>query len=297
MDIPASLSPILIEVLYRFPRIILVLALAYVASFLLRRLVPRFIRAALRRERDAVATEELAKRQQTLESVIEGALGFLLLVIVGLTLLAEMQVDIAPALASLGVVGIAVGFGAQSLVRDIFSGMFILLEDQYRKGDVVTIASINGLVEEVNLRRTILRDLDGVVHSIPNGEVKVASNRTKQWSRINLDLSVTYDTDIDKAREIIDRLGLELADDPEFGPLITEPPKFVRVDAFHDNGITLKILGVTKPVSQWEVAGEFRYRVLKAFTEAGLAITPPHRTAMTKAAAQPTETIAGDTRR
>lgn len=288
MDVSAGFSPLLAEVFIRLSRIILLLAVAYAASFLLRRLVPRFIRAALHREQEELGTEELNKREHTLIGVAQGSVGVLLTVTVALTVLAELQVDIAPALASLGVVGIAVGFGAQSLVKDIFSGLFILLEDQYRRGDVVTIAGIGGVVEEVNLRRTVLRDVDGTVHSIPNGEVRVASNLTKRWSRVNIDVSVAYDTDIDRAREIINQVGKELAEDREFGPSITEAPRFVRVQAFESSGILLKVLGVTKPSRQWDVAGEYRYRLLRAFASSGIQLSSQPRPVVAKTAPQAT---------
>lgn len=281
------MPPILAELLTRLARIVLILVLALVAQRLLHRFVPHFIQVGLRRDPGEESPEAVTKREQTLASVMLGASDMLLFAILGLTLLAELDVDIGPALASLGVLGIAVGFGAQNLVRDVFSGLFILLENQYRIGDVVRIAGIGGLVEDINLRRTVLRDLDGVVHSIPNGEVHISSNFTKHFSRVNLDISVAYSTDVEVARDVINRVGQEMAADPEFGPLITEAPHFLRLDAFEDSGITLKVLGVTQPIRQWEVAGEFRRRILKAFAQEGIEIPFPHQVVISRTETPP----------
>jgi small conductance mechanosensitive channel len=176
------------------------------------------------------------------------------------------------------VAGIAIGFGAQNLVRDFLAGVFVILEDQYRVGDVVRIAGIAGLVEDINLRRTILRDLDGIVHVVPNGEVRTASNFTKEKSRVNLDIVVAYKEDLDRVIEVLNRVGKELSEDPYFGPLITQPIQVLGVNEFQDSGIAIKVLGETRPIRQWEVAREFRKRVKKAFDQEGIEIPFPHRT-------------------
>ena len=277
---------ILTEVVTRLARIVLILVLGLAAQRLIRRLSPLLIQTALQHEQ-AESSEELSKREETLTHVVQWSANGTLLFVVGLTILGELEVNVAPALASVGVIGIALGFGAQTLVRDVITGAFILLENQYRTGDVVNIAGIGGLVEQINLRRTILRDLDGIVHSIPNGEVRVASNYTKEWSRINLNISVAYGTDVDLAREVINRVGQEMAADPEFGPLIVGAPRLLRVDALEDSGVALKVLGETKPIRQWDVAGEFRQRILKAFAEAGIEIPFPHRVVISRTDAPP----------
>ena len=137
---------------------------------------------------------------------------------------------------------------------------------------------------DLSLRRTILRDIDGTVHSIPNSEIRTSSNLTRDWSRVNLDIAVTYDADIAVAAQVLNAVGDELEHDPEFGPMITEPPKFQRVDAFQENGMTLKVLGVTKPMKQWDVMGEYRRRVLPALASAGIDIPYPHRVMVTRPA-------------
>jgi small conductance mechanosensitive channel len=191
-------------------------------------------------------------------------------------LLSELGINIAPILAGVGIVGIAIGFGAQSLVKDIIAGLFILIENQYRKGDVVKIADVSGLVEDISLRRTVLRDMDGVVHVVPNGEIRVASNLTKEWSRVNMNISVAYNTDLSHAIAVISRVGEELAKDPQWAPFILTPPKALRIDNLGDSGIEIKILGDTKPIKQWDVMGELRLRLKKAFDEEGIEIPWPH---------------------
>jgi small-conductance mechanosensitive channel len=187
-------------------------------------------------------------------------------------------IDLAPLLATAGVIGIAIGFGAQSLVKDFFSGIFVLLEDQYRVGDVVRIGNIAGQVEDINLRRTLLRDLDFIVHTIPNGEVRIASNFTKEESRVNLNISVAYKEDLDEVIDLINRVGRGMSEDPYFGTLIRDPLQVLRVDAFEESGIAIKVLGETLPIRQWEVGGEFRRRIKRAFDEQGIEIPFPHRT-------------------
>jgi len=257
-------------------KILLIVAVAAVIYLLLRRLIPPIIRRMVSTRMRGQEEEEIKQRVDTLSRVLVGT-GLLIIIIVALfTILAEVGVNIAPALAGVGIVGIAIGFGAQSLVKDFISGLFILLENQYSVGDVVKIAGITGIVEEINLRRTVLRDLDGIVHSVPNGEISVASNYTKEWSRVNLNISVGYGEDLDHVIEVVNRIGKEMAEDPDWGPLMLTPPQVLRVDAFEDSGIAIKILGDTKPIQQWAVMGELRKRIKKVFDEEGIEIPWPH---------------------
>jgi small conductance mechanosensitive channel len=256
-------------------RILVILVLAYILHRVSRRVIPPVVRTAITSAAEESA-EEAQKRADTLSNVLVTTAQVGVLVAAGFMVLSELEIDIAPILAGVGVVGIAVGFGAQSLVRDVLAGLFILLENQYRKGDVVRIANVAGLVEEVGLRRTILRDLDGIVHFIPNGEVRVASNFTKEWSRVNLNIPVAYGEDLDRVMGVINRVGQEMAKDEYFGPLMNEPLQALRVDAFEDSGIAIKVLGSTKPIRQWEVAGEFRRRIKRVFDEEGIEIPWPH---------------------
>jgi len=258
-------------------RIVLIVALALLADLLLRWLVPHVLRPLVQQRMKGKPEEEVENRLHTLTSVLEGAGRAVLVGWAIFTILPEAGVTITPILASVGIVGIAVGLGAQSLVRDTINGLFILMDNQYSQGDVVTVAGISGRVEDVGLRRTVLRDLDGVVHYVPNGAIAVASNLTQEWSRVNLNVSVAYGEDIDRVFAIIDRVGRELASDPQFEALIISPPHALRVESMSDTGVAIKVLGDTQPVSQWEVTGELRRRLIRAFLEENVRVPfPPH---------------------
>jgi len=238
--------------------------------------IPKIIQRSVQRSRNGQTDEEVNKRTDTLSGVLVASLQAMILAVVGFMMLDKMGLNIAPVIAGVGVVGIAIGFGAQSLVKDYIAGLFILLENQYRKGDVVKIADTSGLVEDINLRRTILRDLDGIVHSVPNGEIRVASNFTKGYSRVNLNISVGYNEDLDRAIAVINRVGSELAQDPAWSAQIVTPPKVLRVDNLGDSGIDIKVVGDTKPIQQWAIMGELRLRTKKAFDKEGIEIPWPH---------------------
>jgi len=224
---------------------------------------------------------EVRKRMDTLDQLGGNVIRFFVVVIAGLMVLQSFGLEIGPAVAGLGVVGIAVGFGAQSLVRDYLSGALILVENHFSKGDVVTVAGVTGTVEDFSLRRTTLRDLDGVVHTVPNGEIKVASNRTRTWARINQDVMVVFGTDIDKAISVVDGVGRSMAEDPVWKRRILEPPRVERVESIGEMGITLKILGSVRASEQWAASGEFRKQLLEALAENGIEIPRPHRVVLT----------------
>jgi small conductance mechanosensitive channel len=185
-------------------------------------------------------------------------------------ILGTLGLDIGPAVAGLGVVGIAVGFGAQSLVRDFFNGALILIENQFSVGDVVRLAGVDGTVEDFTLRRTTVRDLDGIVHTIPNSEIRVASNLTRVWARINQDVTVAHGTDIERAIEVVDAVGQEMAADPVWRSRILEPPRVDRVEAISEQGVTLKILGSVRAPEQWAAASEYRKLLLAALDANGI---------------------------
>ncbi len=220
--------------------------------------------------------EERIQRAKTLSGVLVGVWGVVVFAVAMFMVLAELNIDIAPLIASAGVIGIALGFGAQSIIKDVLNGLFILLEDQFNDGDVIKVAGVAGLVEELNLRRTVLRDLDGIVHIIPNGQILTVSNYTHEWARVNLNVPVAYNTNLDEAIAVINRVGRDLAADPDFSPMIISAPQVLRVDKFADSGIEIKILGDTRPMQHWVIAGELRRRLKKAFDEAGIEIPYPH---------------------
>ncbi len=228
------------------------------------------------------APVELERRINTVGRLLVRVAGAIVAVIAVLMVLNEFGVDIGPAVAGLGVVGIAVGFGAQTLVKDWLAGIFIVLENQYSQGDVVRIAGVDGVVEDFSLRRTTLRDLDGTVHTVPNGQISVASNLTRLWARVNLDVGVAYGTDIDRAASIINAVGEQLQLDPEWSARLLEAPTVVRVDALADSAVTLKVLGQVRAAEQWAVAGELRKRILAAFAKEGIEIPFPHRVVVSR---------------
>jgi small conductance mechanosensitive channel len=257
-------------------RIGVILVLGFVLWFALRKLLPPAVRVSLDRSMSGESEEAILKTAKTLASTFMWVVRLLILMMVTFMILNELEVPIGPVLAGFGIAGIAVGFGAQYLIRDLIAGIFVVLENQYRVGDVARIADVAGLVEEINLRKTVLRDLDGIVHHIPNGEIRVASNFTRKFSRANLNISVAYDTDLDHAIDVINRVGKELAEDEKWREVILTPPQVLRVDNLGDSGIDIKVLGDVKPIQQWAVMGELRLRLKRVFDEEGIEIPWPH---------------------
>jgi small conductance mechanosensitive channel len=263
-----------------------IIVVAFIVLRFGRLAVRGIVTALLDREATEGTAQELSaievrKRIDTLDHLGGNVIRFFVVVIAGIMILGRIGLDVGPAIAGLGVVGIAVGFGAQSLVHDYLNGALILVENQFSKGDVVTIAGVSGAVEDFSLRRTTLRDLDGVVHTVPNGEIKVASNRTRTWARINQNVMVAFGTDIDKAIDVVDRVGREMASDSIWKRRILEAPRVERVESIDEMGVTLKILGSVRASEQWAAGGEFRKRLLAAFAENGIEIPRPHRVVFT----------------
>jgi small-conductance mechanosensitive channel len=218
---------------------------------------------------------ERRKRAQTLASVVRRALAALIWTATILIILRELDVDITPVLTGAGIVGLAIGFGAQTLVRDVISGFFLIIEDQVRVGDVAVVNAIGGLVEQINLRTIVLRDLEGAVHVIPNGEIKTLSNRTKDYSYYVVSLAVDYDEDTDRVVAAVRQAAEELAKDPIHGPNILEPVEILGVDDFKDSAVTMKFRIKTVPLKQWEVGRELRRRIKRAFDAQRIRIPSP----------------------
>jgi small conductance mechanosensitive channel len=227
---------------------------------------------------------ERAKRARTLGSVVRNVTTALVTGIAVLMVLRELRIDIAPVLAGAGIVGLAVGFGAQTLVRDIISGFFLILEDQVRVGDVAAINGTGGLVEAINLRTIVLRDLEGVVHVFPNGSIATLANRTKDFSYYVIDVSVAYGEDTDRVADVLRKTAADLQEDSRFGPFILQPLEVLGVDAFGDSAIILKVRIKTVPLKQWDVGRELRRRIKKAFDAAGIEIPFPQRVVTTRSA-------------
>jgi len=256
-----------------------------IVAFIVLRVARLSLRGILKALLDREATEgtaqelsaiEVTKRLDTLDRLGGAVIRFFVIVIAGLMILTTIGINIGPAVAGLGVVGIAVGFGTQSLIRDYMNGCLILIENQFSRGDVVSVAGVTGTVEDFSLRRTTLRDLDGVVHTVPNGAISVASNRTRTWARINQNVVVLFGTDVDKAIDVVNAVGQGMAADPKWKRRILEPPRVDRVESIDPTvGIALKILGTVRASDQWEASGEFRRKLLTAFAENGIEIPGP----------------------
>jgi len=258
----------------RVVRIIGIIIGAYVVLKIIRLAVARM--EQLVQDEDPTHQSESEKRAKTLGRIINS---FALIVVLGVAvmmILSEFGMDITPIITGAGIAGLAVGFGAQNLVRDIISGFFLIFEDQIRVGDVAVINGTGGLVEAINLRTTVLRDLEGVVHIFPNGEIKQVSNRTKEWSRYVIDVGVAYKEDVDYVMAVLKEIGEGLVKDQTYRPLILEPLEILGVDNFGSSEVTIKIMIKTLPLKQFVVGRELRRRIKKTFDEKGIEIPFPH---------------------
>jgi len=242
--------------------------------------IRKFKKVMIKRQQktEAENAAEAEKRLNTIAGIFRGIVVVTLWVIFLMILLKKLGIDIGPLLAGAGIVGLAVGFGAQELVRDFISGFFILLENRVRTGDVAIINGTGGLVESVELREIVLRDLSGVVHVFQNGKINTLSNMTKDWSAMVFDIGVAYKEDTDKVSEIMRNVAAELKEDPELGPNMLEPLEIFGVDSFGDSAVVIKARIKTKPIQQWTIGREYRRRLKKAFDAKGIEIPFPHTT-------------------
>lgn len=222
--------------------------------------------------------EEFQKRADTLRGITRSVLIVVVFLLAGMMILEKLGVAIGPILGAAGVVGLAVGFGAQKLVEDVISGFFILLEDQIRVNDVVVISGTGGLVEKVNIRMVILRDLAGNVHYIRNGTIGMVTNMTKDYSRYVFDIGVAYRENTDEVIAVVKKIDEEMRQDPAFKNDILEPLEILGVDKFADSAVIIKARTKTKPIKQWSVGREFNRRMKLKFDELGIEIPFPHTT-------------------
>ena len=226
--------------------------------------------------RDAsMSSEDEQRREETLVRIVHSSVHVVIIVVVVTMILSSLGIEIGPLVAAAGIVGLAFGFGGQYLIRDVISGLFIIIENQYRVGDSVSLNDISGTVEDITLRMTTLRDLDGIVHHVPNGSIAHVANKGKDFSRVNMNIGVSYSADLEHVERVINQVGAELDSDPVFGDLIREAPVFLRVDNFGDSSVDVKILGTVEPQKQWQVAGELRKRLKVAFDREGIEIPFP----------------------
>jgi small conductance mechanosensitive channel len=246
------------------------LVIAIVVSAIVRYVVPHAIRPAVERQMTGRPEQEVRRRTETLSGVLVRTAQVILIALAIFTILPEFGFDIRAVLAGVSITSIAIGFGAQSLVRDTLNGIFILVENQYAVGDVVSVAGVTGTVEDVTLRRTVVRDFDGVVYTVPNGSVIVAANFTRDFAHVRVTVPVHATSDLAAVRRVADEVGAELARDAEYGDRIIEAPRYLRVDGIEAGGVSVQVNGRVKPGSQWEIAGVLRARLLEAFQREGV---------------------------
>jgi small conductance mechanosensitive channel len=260
------------------PRILRVALIIIVALFLLR---STFIsRRVLRhvRKKSETGDVEAAQRLETISTAILRLIQFLIGIVAFSLILNELGFDTTAIIASAGIAGLAISLGAQALIRDFLNGAMILFEDQYRVGDVITVSGVTGTVESIDLRVTTVRDIDGTLHFVPNGEIRLTSNLTRNYGVVVLDLGFSFEVNLSQARRIIDEVGAALSSDPDWSERLPEAPQFVRIQDFTQAGVLLRVMGRTTPGDQWAVTGELRMRLLDAFGAAGIDMTIPQST-------------------
>jgi moderate conductance mechanosensitive channel len=228
-------------------------------------------------EADLVRKRLREQRSRTLASLLNNV-GVIVIALVAILTILNNFIQIGPLLASIGILGLAISFGAQSLMKDLISGTFMLAEGQVAVGDVVRVRDTSGLVEKITLRTLVLRDIHGVVHVIPNGTVETLSNLTKSWSRAVLEIGVAYKEDVDRVMDVMLDEAMVMFQDPDWAPVLVEEPVVPGVERFDDSAVTIRIMFKTLPLKQWEVGREYRRRIKKRFDAEGIEIPFPHRT-------------------
>ena len=264
----------------QLPAILVLILVTFVILRLTRFLIKRLKKIIISRleEKEEPESVESAKRIETLLNILKGIIKIAIWTIFIIILLSKLGLNIGPILAGAGIVGLAVGFGAQELVRDFISGFFMLLENQIRKGDVAIINGTGGLVESVKLRTVTLRDLSGTTHIFQNGKINSLSNMTKEWSAMVFDVGIAYKEDTDHVTEVMKKVGEDMMNDDEYKEKILEPLEIFGVDKLDDSAVIIKARFKTLPVMQWAVGREYLRRLKKAFDREGIEIPFPHTT-------------------
>jgi small-conductance mechanosensitive channel len=261
-------------------QIVIIVAVAFFLHHFTGIIVKNFVHRLLLRHDFETQTDRM-KQEDTLRSVFKTGLGLVIWLVAFGWILSVMQVNLVQIAAGAGFLGIIIGLGAQATIRDYLAGVFILTENQYRVGDIVTLAGggvgqeTSGVIEDISLRITKLRDLDGTLHIIRNGEASIVTNRTYKYSSVVIDVGVAYDSDIDLVEKTMNEVGKGMLKDEELARVIKEPIQFFRVDGFGENAVIIKTLGKVTPAKQWDIAGEYRRRLLAAFNKKGIEIAYP----------------------
>ena len=252
------------------------LVVAWLAYWALR-LTLRRIELSLGGPTPGVVTPQ-EQRTRTLLSLLRSVGIVIIMVMTTFMVLGSLGVELGPLLAGAGVIGLAISFGAQSLVKDVISGLFILFENQFGVGDVIRIEGVSGAVEKMTLRVVVLRDVHGVVHIVPNGQITKVSNLTRSWARVVLDVGVAYKEDPDRVMQVLRSIGAEMHEDPAWKPLLVDPVEVPGIEAFGDSAVSIRVMAKTLPLKQWDVARELRRRIKLRFDREGIEIPFPHQT-------------------
>lgn len=256
-------------------KVVLIIVVAFALIWILKRIIHRIITARMPRIREE-STEQLASRADTLSKVVTQVISFIIWIVAAMMILSALGVNIAPILAAVGLAGLAIGFAAQNIIRDYFHGFFIIMEDWFRIGEVAAFAGVSGVIDSMSLRRTVLRDVSGTMHVIPNSKIEIASNMARDWARINLNIAVAYKENLDRVIEVINDVCRKLKEDNAWGSDLISTPEVVRVDNLGDSGIEIKILGDTKPMRQFALTGELRKRLKDRFDQENIEMPWPH---------------------
>jgi small-conductance mechanosensitive channel len=275
MDFNIDVNAVMHWLLTNGTRVVAIVVGAFISIWIIRIFVHKSKRKIGDPNRVGV---ERAKRTETLARIVETTLRVVILIAALLMVLKQVGIEIGPLLAGAGIVGLAVGFGAQSLVKDVIGGFFILLENHMNVGDIVEIAGSAGVVESINLRVTVLRDLEGKVHVVPNGEIGVVMNMSKEYSQALVEIGVAYKENVDEVIAVLNQVAEGMRNDDAFGEYILDPLEVLGLDSFGDSSVNIKVRLRTQPAKQWAVAREFRRRVKKVFDEKGIEIPFPHCT-------------------
>lgn len=283
-------GPLIERVLISGPKILFMI-IFFTAFYFILKLILRKSEDLVRKriEKKSAFSTESIKRVDTLFRIFSKVINILLVLLVVTIILSALGINIGPILTAVGILGLAVSFGAQNLVRDIISGIFMLVENQIRKGDVAIVNGTGGIVESVNLRTIVLRDLQGVVHIFPNGTINTLSNMTRDWSAMIFDIGVAYKEDPDKVIAVMEEVAEELRKDEQYSNDILEPLEIFGVDDFGDSAIVIKARFKTKPIRQWAVGREYKKRLKKAFDKNNIEIPFPHRSFYFGEASKPFE--------
>ena len=270
LDFTFNLATLMIVI-----KVVVILAVAIALNIFQKKMIPKAIIAGIPKIR-LETPDQLAARSKTMAYVVRKVVAVIIWIIAIMMVLSTLEVDIAPLLATLGVGALALGFAAQNIIRDYLHGFFILMEDWYRIGEWVTILGMDGDVEKISPRRTIIREINGTMHVIPNSQIQFATNQTRDWARINEYITVAYKEDISHVYAVINEVCQDLKDDPDFGKNLTTTPSAMRVSNLGDHGVDICIRGYTKVGEQWGLAGELRKRLKNRFDEEGIEIPWPH---------------------